>query len=142
LDEVRPEVTSYRVVLAPKTIGPSVLAAILHQGATGHADGTLTRFARNYRLTSKESEVLGRVARGDSPKQTAAYLECSVQAVYVHLAGVCSKTACSSYHQVMAKLFQFSCHSLGHDERTRREAGTARLTTPLSQQDTGAAPSR
>jgi len=123
LDEVRPEVASYRVVLAPKTIGPSALAALLHQGANGYAGDTVTRFARNYGLTGKESEVLGHVAMGFSPKQIAAELACSVQIVYVRLAGVCAKTACSCYHEIVAKLFQFSCHGLGHDAATRQAVG-------------------
>ena len=142
LDQVRPEVTSYRAVLAPKTIAPSALASILHQGASGYANDTLTRFARNYKLTSKETEILARVARGASPKQTAAELACSVQVVYVHLAGVCSKTSCASYHEVVAKLFQFSCHGLGHDGDTSRTAGAVRGPTHFSDQDALAVPSR
>jgi DNA-binding NarL/FixJ family response regulator len=122
LEEVRPDVISYRTVLAPKTTGLSTLAAILHQGANGHADDTLTRFARNYRLTEKESKVLACVARGASPKQTASHLACSVQAIYVHLGGICAKTNCTSYPGVMAKLFQFSCHGLGHDAGAERQA--------------------
>jgi DNA-binding NarL/FixJ family response regulator len=142
LDEVRPEVTSYRVVLASKTISPSALAAILHQGATGYVDDTLTRFARNYRLTSRETEILGRVASGASPKQTAADLACSVQVVYVHLAGVCAKTGCASYHEVVAKLFQFSCHGLGHNAETRRSAGPGQGPAHPSNQDAQATPPR
>ena len=142
LDEVRPEVTSYRAVLAPKTISPSALAALLHQGATGYAQDTVARFARNYGLSGRESEILGRVARGASPKQTAADLACSVQAVYVHLAGVCTKTGCSSYHEVVAKLFQFSCHGLGHNGETKRSEGTGRALAHLPHRDAQSAPSR
>lgn len=142
LDEVRPEVASYRAVLAPKTIAVSALAALLHQGATGYADDTVTRFARNYRLTSREEEILARVAKGASPKQTAAELACSVQVIYVHLAGVCAKTRCSSYHEVVAKLFQFSCHGLGHDAGTRRSVGTVRVPEHPPVQDAQIAPSR
>lgn len=130
LEEVRPEVISYRTVLAPKTTGPSALAAILHQGATGYADDILTRFAKNYRLTDKESKVLGRVAKGASPKQTASHLACSVQAIYVHLGGICAKTNCTGYPGVMAKLFQFSCHGLGHDAGAKLHARRAQGVAP------------
>jgi DNA-binding NarL/FixJ family response regulator len=142
LDEVRPEVTSYRAVLAPKTIAPSALAAILHQGAAGYAQDTLARFARNYGLSGRESEILGRVASGASPKQTAADLACSVQAVYVNLAGVCTKTGCSSYHEVVAKLFQFSCHGLGHNGEANRSGGAVSALVHPPHQAAQAAPSR
>ncbi|HEX7509092.1 MAG TPA: response regulator [Polyangia bacterium] len=140
LDEVRPEVTSYRAVLVPKTIAPVALAALLHQGAAGYAHDTLVRFAAKYRLTRKEVEILGCVARGASPKQTAADLVCSVQVVYVHLAGVCTKTGCASYHEVVAKLFQFSCHGLGHEVGTSRSAG--RFPAHLADRDSQPSPSR
>jgi DNA-binding CsgD family transcriptional regulator len=142
LDEVRPDVTSYRAVLVPKTIAPAALASLLHQGASGYAQDTLIRFATKYRLTSKEVEVLGCVARGASPKQAAADLVCSVQVVYVHLAGVCARTGCASYHEVVAKLFQFSCHGLGHDAGPSRPVGIGRFPAHLADRDSQSSPSR
>ena len=114
LDEISPEAASYRAVLAPKTMAPSCLASILRRAARGYAKCTLDRFAKHFRLTLREVEVLDRVATGSSPKEAAAALGCSIQAVYAHLSRVGMKTKCGGYQEVVAKLFQFSCHGLGH----------------------------
>jgi hypothetical protein len=58
-----------------------------------------------------------RVVNGSSPKEIAAALGCSIQAVYAHLTGVGMKTKCVCYKEIVAKLFQFSCHGLGHAVR-------------------------
>jgi DNA-binding CsgD family transcriptional regulator len=57
---------------------------------------------------------LDRVANGISPKQIAVEFGCSMQAVYAKLARVSTKTGCANYPEVVARLFQFSCHGLGH----------------------------
>ena len=113
-DGIEPATTSYRVFWASRTTSPAALAAILRLAAQGYARCTLRRFARRFMLTGKESEILDRLANGISPKQIAPDLGCSIQAVYAHLARVSTKTGCANYQEVIAKLFQFSCHGLGH----------------------------
>lgn len=117
LDEVRPETVSYRTMLTPKTITPSSLALIIHQAAHGYAYRTISRFAKHFALSPKETEVLGLVGVGISPKQTAGLQGCSVQTIYARLARIAEKTGCASYQEVVAKLFRFSCHDLGHAVR-------------------------
>lgn len=113
LDEVDPEVTAYRAVLTPKTIAPKRLACILSRAAKGYAKSTLARYAKHFRLSLRETEVLDYVASGASPKGAAVALDCSIQAVYAHLSRIDLKTGCESYQEVVAKLFLFSCHGLG-----------------------------
>jgi DNA-binding CsgD family transcriptional regulator/CheY-like chemotaxis protein len=112
--EARPEAISYRAILTSKLVAPSLLVSLLHVASRGYAECTLARFARDHGLTAKEHDVLQRIARGDSPKRVALELGCSLQAVYAHLARIGRKTGCDSYHETIAKLFQFSCHGLGH----------------------------
>ncbi len=113
-DEVRPEATLYRAIWVSKSVQPPALAKIMRRVAKGCAHETLDRFAKHFRLTRKETRVLDLVASGVGPKQIAADLDCSAQAVYALLARASNKTASVSYQEVVAKLFQFSCHGLGH----------------------------
>lgn len=113
-DDVRPDATLYRAVWVAKSVQPPALANIIRRVARGCAHETLDRFAKHFRLTPKETRVLDLVASGVGPKQIAAELDCSAQAVYALLARARSKTASLSYQEVVAKLFQFSCHGLGH----------------------------
>jgi DNA-binding CsgD family transcriptional regulator len=110
LDEIRPEATSYRPILVPKTIAPSSLAAIVRIAANGYAHHALSHFAKRFGLTNKETKILELVARGEKPKGIAQELDCSIQAVYAHLTKICVRTDCSSYQEAMAMLFQFACH--------------------------------
>jgi DNA-binding NarL/FixJ family response regulator len=119
LSDICPDLTSYRVVWTPKSTPPSALASMLRQASRGYAHTTLHRFARRFQLTGKEIEVLDRVAKGSSPKNIALDDGCSLQAVYAHLAKLSTKVGCMSYHEVVAKLFQFSCHGLGHEVEAR-----------------------
>ncbi len=112
--ELRTHAATYRVVWAPRFTRASTLAATLRLAARGYADDTLTRFAGYFRLTRKEAEVLDLVAKGISPKRIALEHAVSLQAVYANLARVSTKAECASYQEVIAKLFRFSCHGLGH----------------------------
>lgn len=114
VEEIGLDASSYRVILVPKKVKPRELASIMRRVARGCAQETLERFARRFRLTSKETEVLDAIASGVAPKQISMCLGCSRQATYALLAKVSSKTSCTSYQEVVAKLFQFSCHGLGH----------------------------
>jgi DNA-binding NarL/FixJ family response regulator len=114
LDEIKPEATSYRVVLTPKTIAPASLASILRRSARGYAQCTIERFGKHFGLTVREMETLDCMACGTSPKETAVTLVCSIQSVYAHLARICEKTSCTTYQEVVAMLFRYSCHGLGH----------------------------
>jgi DNA-binding CsgD family transcriptional regulator len=89
------------------------LGGILKTAADGHALATIKRFSRRFKLSDKETEILSRVTDGASPKAIAAEMRCSLQAVYARLAKICARTSCDSYQEVVAKLFQFSCHGLG-----------------------------
>jgi DNA-binding NarL/FixJ family response regulator len=113
-DAVRPDATLYRAIWVPKSMQPPALANIMRRVAKGCAHETLDRFAKRFRLTHKETRVLDLVASGVGPKQIAADLNCSAQAVYALLARASNKTESLSYQEVVAKLFQFSCHGLGH----------------------------
>ena len=111
---MRPDASLYRAIWVPKSVHPPALVAIMHRVARGCAHKTLNRFARRFGLTRKETRVLDLVASGVGPKQIAANLNCSSQAVYALLARASNKTESLSYQEVVAKLFQFSCHGLGH----------------------------
>jgi DNA-binding NarL/FixJ family response regulator len=113
-EELGVDASSYRVLLVPKNVQPRELASIMRRVAQGCAQETLERFARRFRLTSKETELLDAIASGVAPKAIATSLHCSRQAVYALLTKVTAKTHCTSYQEVVAKLFQFSCHGLGH----------------------------
>ncbi len=113
LDELRPEAISCRTVLVPKTIAPPALAAILRGVVRGHVHTTFSRFAEHFKLSPRESKVLDRVVSGDTPKRIALDSGCSIQAVYAHLAKASTKTGCTCYQEVLAKLFRFSCHQPG-----------------------------
>jgi DNA-binding CsgD family transcriptional regulator len=113
-DGLRPEAASCRAVWAPRMTTPSALASILRKAAQGYAGCTLGRFAKHFRLTDNECAYLDRAANGITPKQIAVEFGCSIQAVYAHLARLSTKTGCANYQEVIAKLFQFSCHGLGH----------------------------
>jgi DNA-binding CsgD family transcriptional regulator len=113
LEQIRPEATLYRTVLVTKSIAPAALARILRLAASGYASSTIKRFARYFRLTPRESEILVRLAAGTAPKEIARACGCSIQAVYAHLSRVGRKVHATGHYQIVAKLFQFSCHSLG-----------------------------
>jgi DNA-binding NarL/FixJ family response regulator len=116
LNQLHPEATSFRAILLTKQIAPSLLARILRLAARGYAQTTLERFAKQFCLTSREADILNRVAGGTNPKQIALDMDCSIQAVYAHLARIGKKTDCGGYQEVIAKLFRFSCHALGHPD--------------------------
>jgi DNA-binding CsgD family transcriptional regulator len=73
------------------------------------AQSTLSRFANCFRLTPREATILDQLAQGTSPKGIASELGVSLQAIYAKLARVNSKVGCTSYPEVIAKLFRFSC---------------------------------
>jgi DNA-binding NarL/FixJ family response regulator len=100
-------------VIVPVATPLGVLGGILKTAADGHALATIKRFSRRFKLSDKETEILSRVTAGASPKAIAAEMRCSLQAVYARLAKICARTSCDSYQEVVAKLFQFSCHGLG-----------------------------
>jgi DNA-binding CsgD family transcriptional regulator len=100
---------------------PSVPQKLLHSLPQEDADSTVHRFAKNFKLTPKESKILDELARGNAPKRIALSCGCSLQAVYAHLARISTKTNCASYHEVVAKLFHFTFHTLG---QTLRDADT------------------
>jgi DNA-binding NarL/FixJ family response regulator len=100
-------------VIVPVATPWSVLGGILKTAANGHAVATIKRFSRRFKLSDREIEILRRVTDGASPKAIAAEMRCSLQAVYARLAKICARTSCESYQEVVAKLFQFSCHGLG-----------------------------
>ena len=116
LDDLRPDAAAYRTVQSTKQIAPGLLAKTLRLAARGYAQSTLGRFAKQFGLTCRESDILNRVAGGISPKQIALDLGCSIQAVYGHLGRIGKKTDCEGYHEVVAKLFRFACNSLGHSD--------------------------
>jgi DNA-binding NarL/FixJ family response regulator len=116
LHDLRPEAASYRTIQTSKQTPPALLAGILRLAAKGYAHSTLGRFAKQFGLTVRESDILNRVAGGINPKQIAVDLECSIQAVYAHLVRIGKKTDCDGYHEVVAKLFRFACQSLGHSD--------------------------
>jgi DNA-binding NarL/FixJ family response regulator len=116
LEDLRPEAASYRTVQSSKQIAPGLLATILRLAAKGYAHSTLARFSRQFGLSCKEADILNRVAGGTNPKQIALDIDCSIQAVYAHLLRIGKKTDCDGYHEVVAKLFRFACHSLGHSD--------------------------
>ncbi len=120
-DDFCAEALELRAVIVPVATPPTVLAGILKVAADGYAGATVKRFSRRYKLSDKETEILKRVTEGASPKAIAAEMSCSLQAVYARLTKICARTSCESYQEVVAKLFQFSCHGIG------REGGNERV---------------
>lgn len=116
LEDLRPEAASYRTAQSTKQVAPDFLATILRLAARGYAHSTLSRFAKRFGLSSKEADILKRIAAGTHPKQIALDLGCSIQAIHTHLRGIGKKTNCDGYHEVVAKLFRFACQSLGHSD--------------------------
>jgi DNA-binding NarL/FixJ family response regulator len=114
--ELRPNAATFRFMWVSESTPAPSLAAILRLSAKGYVRSTLDRFANRFRLTRSETTVLVRIADGASPKGVAIDLGCSLQAVYAHLAKISKKAGCASYHELIAALFQFSCHGLGHSE--------------------------
>lgn len=114
-DEFCAEALELRAVIVPVATPPRVLGGILKVAADGYVRTTVKRFGRRYKLSKRETELLMRVTEGARPKAIAAEMRCSLQAVYARLARICTRTACESYPEVVAKMFQFSCHGLGHE---------------------------
>jgi DNA-binding NarL/FixJ family response regulator len=113
-DDFYPDAVMFRAVVVSSFTSATVMGSILRKAAAGCADHTLRRFGQRYTLSLQEIEILGRLAEGSNPKTIAAEADCSLQAIYAHLARICKRTSCDSYPEVVAKLFQFSCHGLGH----------------------------
>ena len=116
-EQLRPDARSYRALFSSRRTLPASLAAMLRSTAHGYANCTVDRFAKRFGLTSRESEILHRLAGGMSTKKIALVLGCSLQAVYARLAKIGKKTECRGCQEIIAKLFRFSCHGLGHSGR-------------------------
>jgi DNA-binding NarL/FixJ family response regulator len=113
-DDFCPEAVMFRAVVVPTVTSPTVLGNILKVAAEDYAAHTLRRFSKRYKLSRKETAILGRLADGGSPKSIATEANCSLQTIYFCLNRICQRTSCERYPEVVAKLFQFSCHGLGH----------------------------
>jgi DNA-binding NarL/FixJ family response regulator len=116
VEEIGVYSSSYRLLLVSKKVEPRKLASIMRRAARGSAQETIERFAKRFRLTRRETEVLDGIASGVAPKEMAMSLGCSTQAIYALLGKISVKTHCATYQTVVAKLFQFSCHGLGHTQ--------------------------
>lgn len=110
LHKTCPKATSHRVFLSPTSIVPTSLSVLLEWLVPKGAYFTLCQFATLFCLTNKESEILALLANGTAPKRIAMDGGFSIQAVYARLTRICAKTKCANYQEVLAKLFQFSCH--------------------------------
>lgn len=87
------------------------------------AQSTLSRFANCFRLTPREAAIVDQLAQGTSPKGIASVLGVSLQAIYAKLARVNSKVGCTSYPEVIAKLFRFSCRDRDQDSASPPDRG-------------------
>ena len=76
-----------------------------------HTD-VVKRFIREHKLSRRESEALGLIARGLNVKEVADCMRCGEKNVYAHLSRACHKVQCSDYHVLIARLFQFACESM------------------------------
>jgi DNA-binding CsgD family transcriptional regulator len=81
---------------------------------SGYSLPLIRRFARASALSRREIEAVILVAQGLKPKEIADRMNCSEPTIYSHLSNICDKTGCSHYLGIVAKLFAFACHALGH----------------------------
>jgi DNA-binding CsgD family transcriptional regulator len=65
---------------------------------------TLSLFARNYRLTPAEEDVLGVLCQGLSAPQIASVLKVAVSTVRSHIRSVCAKTQCKSVRELVTRI--------------------------------------
>lgn len=128
LQDLQPEALEYRPVCVGKTMGTAALLKVVKSVVAGYATPAIRRFSTRFRLSQRETEVLALIAHGAKPKEIADRRHCSEQAVYAHLARACRKTHCLDYHQLVGKLFEFVCQSLGHTPPEH----SAFIDTPVS----------
>jgi DNA-binding NarL/FixJ family response regulator len=126
-DPIRPLMVCYRPIFVPKTIAPESLIGILTATVDGYVQYTILRFARRFALSSKQLQILNSLAMGLSPKEVALGSNRSTQAVYAHMGRICAKSGCKNYQEVVALLFRFACHGLGHPTENDKSADAHRM---------------
>jgi DNA-binding NarL/FixJ family response regulator len=114
LQDLSPQAFEYRPVVVEKSRDTQSLLKIVRTVTGGYAGPSIKRFVTRFKLTQRETETITLIAHGRKPKEIAALMCCSEQAVYAHLVRACRKTHCLDYHQLVSKLFEFSCQALGH----------------------------
>lgn len=82
--------------------------------ARGYLQSSVKRFLTRFNLTKREREVIALLAHGLKPKDICRRLHSSDKAVYATLARACKKTGWLDYYQLVGKLLEFTCQSLGH----------------------------
>jgi DNA-binding CsgD family transcriptional regulator len=65
-------------------------------------DAALARAKQRWRLTPKQSEILGHLVSGASNKEIATLLDCSLSNVEAHLTALLRRTGCSSRGELIA----------------------------------------
>lgn len=112
--DLSPQALEYRPVVVEKSTDTQALLKIVRAVSGGYAGPSIKRFVTRFKLTRRETETITLIAHGRKPKEIAALMGCSEQAVYAHLVRACRKTHCLDYHQLVGKLFEFACQALGH----------------------------
>jgi DNA-binding NarL/FixJ family response regulator len=112
-EELAPEAFEYRPVFVGKSMGTAALLKVVRTVVAGYAQPSIRRFATRFRLTQRETEAIAFLAHGAKPKEIATRMRCSEQAVYAYLTRACRRTHCLDYHQLVGRLFEFVCQSLG-----------------------------
>jgi DNA-binding NarL/FixJ family response regulator len=114
LPELRAEALEYRPIAVSKPVSTAALLRMVQTVVGGYARPVIKRFVTGFSLTKRETEAMVLVARGLRAKEIAEQMDCSEQTVYCHLTNICTKTGCTDYHEIVAKLFSFACQAVGH----------------------------
>lgn len=97
----RPTATRVQLVaLRDRGLGPHWLA-VLH---VDEAEARVAAVATRWRLTPRETEVLGWIARGATNQRIAAELGCAARTVELHVTHVLTKADASSRTELVARL--------------------------------------
>jgi len=114
LSELRADALEYRPVAVAKPVSTALLLRTVRTVVHGYARSVIERFVRRFSLSKRETEAIVLVTQGLKAKEIAARMICSEKTVYAHLTRACEKAGCRDYHEVVGRLFAFTCQALGH----------------------------
>ncbi len=85
---------------------PTHRLVVFHSGAQGVDDALLRRMARAWRLTPRQTQVLGCLVLGDANKVIAEKLGCAVGTVELHVSAILGKAKVESRAAVVAAFWR------------------------------------
>jgi DNA-binding NarL/FixJ family response regulator len=95
-------------IVIPKPVDARVLAGVVFRLTNRDAsDSRLNAFCRHYRMSGRESELLGLAAAGVDNAEAAVRLSCKPATVTTYWRRIFRKTACRSQRDVLAAVLRF-----------------------------------